>query len=106
MRPNTRHWAKSDAILDLINGRFNISSYDDFRARFGSRRLSNFLRDNMGAVWHKVGGSKQLFIPGLQSNYHLKELVSFLTDVSQHSRDVALSVALRTNSRASIDLLI
>ena len=49
----------------------------DLRDVLGVKRYGVFFRDNMGAVEFKVNGTKELFIPGSESDYGLKAMVLF-----------------------------
>jgi len=62
-----------------------------------AKRYGVFFRGNMGAVEFKVNGTKELFIPGSETDYGLKAMVLFLNDL-RTALDVRVLVASHDDS--------
>jgi hypothetical protein len=62
-------------------------------------KVRDFLVENLGAVKHKFGGvTAELFLPGSQSKYELRDLTELLNDLFFEQGNVGLLVARRAHS--------
>ena len=77
-----------------------LENIADLRDILGEKRYRSFFIDSMGAVEYKIAGKKELFIPGSESNYPLKEVMAFLSDLI-NAVDVRVLVASHDDSEQS-----
>ena len=102
--PSTRHWCALSVVLDHFGSSVSVNNTAGLRELLGKANYGALFRGRMGAVEQKLEGSKQLFIPGSQSDYPLKDLMGFLIALSS-TVNVRLLVASHDESAASTALI-
>ena len=90
--PSTRHWCGLSYVVVQFGKELVLENVADLQGLLGAKRYRAYFRDCLGAVGYEIDGKKELFFPGSESDYPLREMVVFLNNL-RTAVDVRVLVA-------------